>query len=247
MNEADSIEVYYDDFAQDVGDFALYTGRSFEEELLFQGKQILRKIVKLTPPFTFNDSIAKAKKQGEKAIARDLRRVFKPVDLVGSRKIPHLFGRTDVEGLPYVVPTRETHPDVERIYEQSRTLKKIGGKNWLMRSRRAKYYVDRRKFDKLVKKIQKQVGFLGAGFGSAAQKLGVALPGFMGRHKGKAPGSIQINFTDTDLELVIINSVNYANQIKDFRRRIDWAVRAQSKAMERQLPYLIKRHEKLVN
>jgi hypothetical protein len=190
-------------------------------------------MIRITPPFNGKGSIAAAKKQGERAILKDMRKIFVPVDLKGQRQITQVFGKV-IE--PRYVYTKEKHPDVESVWQSRRKT--------AMRNRRGRnlFYVDRRKFERLRKKKIKQVGKLGSGFAPAANRLGVALPAFMKRHQ--TPGSIQVNSTPDHIQITIINGAHYAHQIPDLRRRIEWAVGAQRGAMERQLNRAMKQLEK---
>jgi hypothetical protein len=94
--------------------------------------------------------------------------------------------------------------------------------------------------------MERRVGFLGGGFAAAAAGLRVGIPGFMRRHSA-APGGLEMQLEGDDLYIVIENKVRYASQLADLVRRVDWAIRAQQRKMERQVPYLLRRHERLVN
>lgn len=237
----DGITIDTEGFSQDVGRFALLSGRSFGEELKNQAKGVMKGIVKITPPHSNGNSVSEAKRAGENAISRDLTRQFRPVELVGSRKVTHLFGKPHPDA-PWAVATKEKHPDVTAYYVATKRLDSRG--------RRARYekpiYVDRKKYNKLRTQLEKRVGFLGGGFRDGAAGLGVALPAFMRRHT-TAPGSLQMQLEGDNLYIIIRNDVSYASGLRDFVRRVEWAVQAQRGKMERQIPYLLKRHEKLVN
>lgn len=243
MNDEATIVIDDLEFAEQLERFALYSGRSFEDELENQGKLLVRDILRLTPPSRFGASVSEAKKAGERSIRKNLRSVFAGVNLKGQRQITHLFGRTDVAGLPYSVPTREKHPDVRALYEQ----RKMGSSYRVSRGRRSRYYVDERKLAALEKVLMKRVGWAAAGFGPAAQRLGAAVPAYIRRHVGAAPGSIAVNTRGEIMSIVITNRVDYVHRLAGLQRRLDWALKRRKSAMENQLPYLIRRHERLVN
>lgn len=237
----DGFTIDTEGFSRDVGRFALLTGRSFGEELKIQARGAMRGVVRVTPPFHGGNSASEAKRAGENAISRDLTRQFRAVDLVGSRKVTHLFGKPHPSA-PWIVPEKEKHPDVTAYYVATKKLDSRG--------RRARYqkpiYVDAQKYRTLQQRLEKRVGFLGGGFREGAAGLGVALPAFMRRHSS-APGKLIMKLEGDELYIIIRNDVSYGSKLYDFVRRVEWAVQAQRGKMERQIPYLLKRHEKLLN
>jgi len=240
MNE-DGITIDGQAFAQDVGRFALLTGRTFGEELKIQAKGAMKEIVRITPPFHGGNSAAEARKAGINAISRDMNRIFRPVELKGKRRVTHLFGQTHPSA-PWIVPEKERTPDVAGTYVATRKLDS--------RARRARYqkplYVDAKKFHALQSYLEKRVGYLGGGFSDPAAGLGVPLPSWMRRHTD-APGKLIMKLEGDELYIIIRNDVRYATRIHDFARRVEWALQTQRGKMERQMPYLLRRHEKLIN
>lgn len=228
-------------FSRDVGRFALLTGREFGEELKLQARGALRNIVKITPPFYGGASVSDAKRAGINAISRDLYRIFRPTALKGTRQVTHFFGKPHPQA-PWTVPAPERHPNVTALYTHHKRLDK--------KSRRARYkqpfYVDELKFQTLMDRLEKRVGFLGGGFAEGAAGLQVALPAFMRRHTA-APGSFVMKLTGDELYIIIRNDVRYASQVDDFARRVEWALQTQRGKMERQVPYLLRRHQRLIN
>lgn len=231
-----------DAFARDVGRFALLTGRTFGEELKVQGRGVMRNIVKVTPPFRVGSTVVQAKRSGEQSIESNVMRVFRGRPLVGSRRVTHLFGKPH-PAAPWVVPTKEKHPDVVSIYRR----------HWKSntKTRNANYkkplYVDQAKVDALLRMLDKRVGWLGGGYGEAARGLGVELPAFMKRHSSAAPGDLQMKLEGDQLFIRITNRVSYGRDLNGYVRRVEWAVLVQREKMERQIPYLLRRHESLIN
>jgi len=238
---SDGIIIDSEAFSRDVGRFALLSGRSFADELKNQAKGVMRNIAKITPPFASGKSTSEAKKAGENAISRDLTRVFRSVELKGSRKVTHLFGKPH-PAAPWTVPTKETVVDVTGQYTATKKLDSRG--------RKARYakplFVDSKKYRALESRLQKRVGFLGGGFAVAAAGLGVALPAFMKRHSA-APGQLVMRLEGDNLYIIIRNNVTYGPRVYDFVRRVEWAIEAQRGKMERQIPYLIARHQRIIN
>jgi hypothetical protein len=233
MQTEDGLTVYDEDFDRLISQRAAVYGKTIEEEFEYQAGRILHRMIRITPPFNGKGSIGAAKKQGERAIVKDMRKIFVPVDLKGQRQINQLFGNV-IE--PRYVDTKEKHPDVESIWQSRRKTA------MRTRSGRAMFYVDRRKFDRLARKKKKNVGKLGSGYKPAAGRLGVALPAFMKRHR--SPGSITVDSGPDLIRIVITNGTHYAHQVPEFRRRIEWAVSTQKAAMERQLNRAMKQLER---
>lgn len=221
--------------------FVALTGKSMEEELTNQGRLFSIDAIKVTPPFHQGrgQGITAAKHAGEDAISRRIGKIFVGVELVGSRKITHLFGRTDVPGLPFIVPTTEKYPDVEAIYRVE--------KNKARQRPRMKFFgppktVDRRKVRKIYRSEIKKVGFLAAGWNIAAMRLGAGakIPAFVRRH-GSAPGQVIVDFRAERLRIVLENQVQYANYVGGLQKRASFALRKRVHAMQRQIPYLIRK------
>lgn len=230
-------------FDQTFNRFAALTGRSLEDELQNQARLFVVDAIKVTPPFHqgVGQGISKAKQAGEKSIGRNLDRIFVGVKLVGSRKITHLFGKTDVPGLPFIVPTTEKYPDVAGIYAKE----KGEAKRRAMRGMRffgPPKTVDRRKVRKIYREEIKKVGWLAAGWSVAANRLGAGakIPAFVRRH-GSAPGQVIIDFRPERLRIVLENQVKYADYVGGLQKRASFALRKRVHAMQRQIPYLIRK------
>jgi hypothetical protein len=220
--------------------FAFLAEKDLGTELKHQAGLYVIDAMKVTPPFHQGrgQGITAAKHAGEDAISRRLQKIFVGVDLVGSRKITHLFGRTDVPGLPFVVPTTERYPDVEAIYREE--------KNKARERPRMKFFgppktVDRRKVRKIYRAEIKKVGFLAAGWNVAAIKLGAGanIPAFVRRH-GSAPGQVIVDFRPERLRIVLENQVKYADYVGGLQKRASFAMRKRIGSMQRQIPYLIR-------
>jgi hypothetical protein len=263
-------------FSRDVGQFALLTGRSFGEELKEQGRGVLRELLRVTPPFNqHNKSVSSARKAGAGAIRRDLaggghkrgqRRVGvfavlrdatidQALDTgVYEDKAVKLFVRKD--GSVWATETNTFKPSIshaemrshhQRYFKNGKMSSAGSYERNIGRWRFIDQLVIRRStFESYLQKMERRVGFLGGGFAAAAAGLRVGIPGFMRRHSA-APGGLEMQLEGDDLYIVIENKVRYASQLADLVRRVDWAIRAQQRKMERQVPFLLRRHERLVN
>lgn len=240
----EGITIDSDGFGRDVARFAVATGRSFAEELQLQAKGALRHIVYDTPPFGPRArTAAAAKKASENSIGSDLHRIFRPKKLKGSRSITHLFGNKEAAGAPWTVPAKERHPDLAALLAGH---KRLSSSARQARYRNA-YFVDAAKYFAMQTKIKKRGGHLGGGWAPAAMALGVNMPHLMKRHAGTAAGGIQMRLTGDALSIVIINDVPYATKVAGLPFRVERALQTQRGKMERQLPYILRRNEPLLN
>lgn len=226
--------------------FAAVSTKSVEDLLKDQARLFVIDAIRVTPPFhqKVGQNATKAKEAGQKSVSANFNRLFLARTLVGSRKITHLFGKKDVPGLPYVVPTRERFPDVQGIYNEEKSKAKsraIRG----MRFFEKRIPVSRVKARRIYEKEIKKIGFLAGGWNTAAMALGAGskVPAFVRRH-ASAPGQVQIDFKPHRLRIVLVNQVRYADHVGGLQKRAGFALRKRADAMTLQIPRLIKAAER---
>ena len=221
--------------------FAELSDKSFEDEMKNQGALFVIDAIKVTPPFHqgAGQGISAAKKAGEKTIGRNMDKIFVGVELVGSRKITHLFGKPHPSA-PWIVPAPEKYPDVAGLYAQEKAAAKQRARNGIRFGGPPKT-VDRRKVKKIYREEIRKVGWLGGGWNHAAGMLGAwaKVPGFVKRHV-TSPGEVIIDFKSTSLRIVLINQVKYADYVGGLQKRVTFAMRKRIDSMRRQIPYLIR-------
>jgi hypothetical protein len=226
--------------------FAAVSTKSIEELLMDQARLFVIDAIKVTPPFHqgVGQNVTTAKRAGEKSIGANFDRLFMAKDLVGSRRVTHLYGRKDVPGLPYVVPAPEKFPDVAGIYErEKRAAKTRAGRG--LRFHQQKVPVSKVKMRRIYRAEIKKVGWLAGGWNRAAMALGAGtkIPAFVRRH-ASAPGSVVIDFQPARLRIVLVNQVKYADYVGGLQRRAGFALRKRADAMQRQIPRLIRLAER---
>jgi hypothetical protein len=235
-------DLYIDSPAFDaaVRRLAMVSGRSFEEELSNQARLFVEDVIKVTPPFHQGkgQQAGAAKKAGENSVDRNLGRIFAEVDLLGSRRVTHLFGRTDLPGLPYVVAEPERRVDVEGIYRQAKAGARSASK---YRFSRQQNYVDRRKVAVIRKREKARIGWLAGGWNAAAQRMGSKVPAWVRRH-GSAPGQIEVMMGGGREWLVIrlTNAVPYATKVGGMEKRVAFALRKREDAMKRNAQRIVR-------
>lgn len=226
--------------------FAAVSTKSVEELLKDQGRLGIIDMIRVTPPFHqgVGQNATTAKKAGEKSISANFNRLFMGKDLVGSRRITHLFGRTDVPGLPYIVPAKERFPDVQGIYDDEKEKAKLRAQRG-MRFWEKKIPVSRVKARRIYRAEVKKVGWLAGGWNTAARELGAGpkIPAFVRRH-GSAPGQVVVDFKPERLRIVLVNQVKYADHVGGLQKRAGFALRKRADAMTLQIPRLIRQAER---
>lgn len=137
-----------------------------------------------------------ARSRGEKAIDRDLNRIFVPRDLKGHRP--------------------ERWPDVEGIWRARQSKAKARQRrSW---GQSTAYYVDRRKLEALRARVKGRVGRVDAGRSALATLVGHRLPAWVSRH-GPMPGTARLTKSDRRVALRFSNDVSYASNVTSVRTR----------------------------
>lgn len=169
-------EVNTDYFAASLRRLSALNGKAQGDLLLSFAKTTLVNrdgtgLIDLTPPGGGGTSGLAAKRRGERAIARDLNRVFAPVRL--KRR------------------AAERHPDPAAIHRRLLIAKRPGSP---LRSDRGKqkYYVDAAKFNALARALRVRVGRLASGWLVALHRLGGRGPAWVERH-GAGPGDVVVD------------------------------------------------------
>lgn len=85
-----------------------------------------------------------------------------------------------------------------------------------------------------IKQVQAKVGLLASGWNAAASKLGVKVPDWISRH-GTGRGQIKIVIGFAESRITIINGVKFIGNVKDLKRRVQWALDRRAGAMNRQV------------
>lgn len=201
-----SFDVDLSSFQADLRRLSRLNGKAQSENMLSFARTTMTNrertgLLDVTPPASPGVYGTAAKRQGERAIERDLSRVFVGVRLKRKRQ--------------------EAHPDVAGIHARLFQNKKPGQK---LRSDRGKYYVDRTKLRALMLALKKRVGRLAAAWLVAARRLNVRGPAWIERH-GPQRGSITVNLTAPRYEILMTAEAGTNAPSVELQRRADVAVR----------------------
>lgn len=98
---------------------------------------------------------------------------------------------------------------------------------------------------KMVKRKKKNVGWLAGAWHSAARKFGsIKGPAWIKRHKGRAKGWSRLRLSSTKAVIDVANAVRFASNVDGLSRRLQWALNAQARKMERRAQYFFDRRAK---
>ncbi len=214
---------YFDDasFAASLRTLSSKNNKSQAENMLGFGRTLLRNpdrsgLIDIMPPASQggNGKIltgSAAKQQGDRAIDRDLSRVFVGVTLKGKRT--------------------EVHPDPAAIHRKLFVQKRPGAK---LRSDlgRAKYYVDAAKLRALARHLKSRVGRLASSLLVAANKLGVRAPAWISRH-GHGEGECFVELLGERKSVEVIIYAPDEAPVVEIERRFGYALRYTSGRIRR--------------
>jgi hypothetical protein len=200
-----------------IAQIARLTGRTIEEQERIVMKGMVRDVMNYTPPASQRAQGLDARRTGEAAIVRDMRKLFVPVTLKGKRP--------------------EQYPDPAALHSQAFA----GG---AIRTPVQRYHVDRAKITSLKNALRLRVGLLSSGWSRAANTLGVPVPAWIDRWTNAGRGTdLQVIKTDTQVTLKVTNHMpaTAADIAAQTQRLVNFAKKAALGRLIRQLPYLIKK------
>lgn len=218
-----------------------------------QMRRILTRAAEITPPGSegVKAGTRAARKQGEAAVARDIGRIYgtpgTAYDLLAARSkakasafwMLHQQGQnTEAHRVLYEETGKSFSPfDGGRAHKgqisKRGRVEKRGVRNPFI------YAVqDPRALAEYIQEKQDHVHWLAAGWRAAIQSVGGSLPAMISRHP--APGSIEFLVESLRMILRAHNEVAYASHIRDFERRLQWAMDATTESNNRQWDYWVK-------
>lgn len=198
-------------------ELARVTGKEALTIVLDEGRLLAQDLVRLTPPFSTapsTESFSKQRQAGEKAVERDINRVFHVVDLdkIHSPRVRArlevLVRKRDLEGIKALLKAcnipahevlREVDPKLHAFNRDRRGRVQRSKRIWVLNGRSVNSYV---------RKIKSHVGQAKAGWAASAQALGVRLPAWITRH-GSGGGSFKLDKKPGAPKITLRNDVPY--------------------------------------
>ena len=214
MNDEFKFKLRVEEFQYAAEKLAKYSKRDGETFMKEQIRGFIRHLLDFTPPNRGSTRGVKAKKLGEQAITGDIRAVFR--------------GVSD--------PKRA---DVDSI-AQMRSVLKSRRKSGSMRVAKGgtKLRAPRALIAELIKAKKARVGYLASAWATAARDVGkIRVPAWVSRHA--APGNTDIRVREGEISASITNAVEWAGKVNGLRARMNAALRAQTRSMEKRLLFYI--------
>jgi hypothetical protein len=214
MNDEFKFKLRVEEFQHAAEKLAQYSKRDGETFMKEQIRGFIRHLLDFTPPNRGSTRGVKAKKLGEQAITGDIRAVFR--------------GVSD--------PKRA---DVDSI-AQMRSVLTSRRKSGSMRVAKGgtKLRAPRALIAELIKAKKARVGYLASAWATAARDVGkIRVPAWVSRHA--APGNTDIRVREGEISASITNAVEWAGKVNGLRARMNAALRAQTRSMEKRLLFYI--------
>jgi hypothetical protein len=215
MSDEFKFKLRVEEFQYAAERLAQYSKRDGETFMKEQIRGFIRHLLDFTPPNRGGTRGVKAKKLGEQAIVGDIRAVFR--------------GVTD--------PKKAEADSMQQMLAILRSQRRSGSMRVAKGGEKTK--APRALIAELIKAKKTRVGYLASAWATAARDVGkIRVPAWVSRHT--APGSTAIRVREASITATITNAVEWAAKVNGLRARVNAALRAQTRSMEKRvLFYLI--------
>ncbi len=204
--------------------------RTTKQCLEYQAKLLVRDVVRITPP-------------GHWRKIRDDDPKWRPdrtvriVTQAEARRVGQNAVRGDIAKILASGRRRSIKDSARTIHENLRNKRGRVFKD-LRSGRDRRYRVPAAELKAEIKRALDQIGLLASGWNAAAAQLGLVMPAWIARH-GTKRGSIRVKISAKDSRITITNSVRFAGNVKDLRRRVNWGLNNRARQMDKQLVHLV--------
>jgi len=234
--------------------------KDIKDVLPDQARLLTRDLVKLTPPFVSRAATSESfniqRKTGEKAVRRDILRVFQPLDAIVRDNqvlgpaIKKAMAKNDLAVLGFGTSLPELlvsagvlkTPDPSRIVESVNlaallSARKARGRVPVAAAGRALFVKSRGAVAQLIKTNVAKVGRAKGGWATAAAAFKLNLPNWITRHKS---GDVQdVSGALINPYIRISNAVSYMIEQNQMLRITLYALQDRNKAMTRQIAAVV--------
>lgn len=187
-----------------------HSRKPVEEVMRKQARLVVERVFEITPPAGRSKKGVAAKRAGEKTVAGNIQKVLVGVPVSSDRKNLAKVGERQIA----------------LTHEAARVAGRVKGKR---RARASLIKVPAQKLKVYIKKRQKAVGMLAAGWNEAARKLQARnryWPGYARKH---SPPSVATVTVSTDyIRIYFANKVRFASGVGIMPKRLNWALRKQA-------------------
>jgi hypothetical protein len=214
MSDEFKFKLRVEEFQYAAERLAQYSKRDGETFMKEQIRGFIRHLLDFTPPNRGGTRGVKAKKLGEQAIVGDIRAVFR--------------GVTD--------PKKAEADSMQQMLAILRSQRRSGSMRVAKGGEKTK--APRALIAELIKAKKARVGYLASAWATAARDVGkIRVPAWVSRHA--APGSTAITVREASITATITNAVEWAAKVNGLRARVNAALRAQTRSMEKRLLFYI--------
>lgn len=185
-----------------------------EEVMRKQARLVVEKMFDVTPPAGRSKRGVAAKKVGEKTVAGNIQKVLSGVPVSKNRSISTI-----------------SEHQIAVIHTRARVAGRVRGKK---RARGVRVLVPKQKLNVYIKKRQKAVGMLAAGWNKAASLLQARnryWPSYVRRHS--PPSDASVTVTKDRIRIHFHNKVQFAGGVDVMPRRLKWALGKQASNNEK--------------
>jgi hypothetical protein len=209
-------------------EFSVVTGRGLKEVVEHNMKIIIQKAIMITPPgMGIKESASVARARGEKKVESDIRKVLWAPDKALRRSRKASVGQ------------------IKKIHQGARGRDGQVKKGAAVRLLGVRITVsnatpvEKADLDRYIRERKKKVGIMRSGWNAAAARFGANPPGWVARHRG--PGTVEAPWTQNGMTVTAENRVSFIRGFRDADRRLEWVVKAQTGAVNRQLLAIAKK------
>lgn len=241
-------KIRVEEFRTQVSRLVTLTGRDAGEVVKSEGRLLVQDAMRMTPPFAnapSTESLNAQRKTGEKAVERDINKVFaklKSLKVRDKRIRKDLarairkrdFARVKIilkyMKLPVEDAMREADPAVhEHKRDRRGRVQRNKNKVWIL---------NEPSLNRIIREKKKHVGKAKAGWAAAARGLGVKLPNWITRHS--SPGAFKDNTKDPKQPSITIgNLVGYIQAAGSDLRIMQRAIQNRTRNLKAKLEKII--------
>lgn len=219
-----------------------------------QMKGILKTVIEITPPGSegVKGGTRAAQKQGEAAVAADIRRVYgspgDAYDLLADKDrakasafwFLHSGGGDDQAHRVLADATGKSFSSFDGGVLHRRIINKRGR----VAGQKGKHHRfifavrDTKSLEEYIAEKQSHVYWLAAGWRKAMNSVGGSVPMMIGKHD--APGAVEMILDEVRAVLRAHNDVKFASNVHDMERRVQWALDKQTEKLIRQWDWFVR-------
>jgi len=250
MSDTDGLNLNTAAFDAAVVRLAMTSKKAAVEVMRDQARLLFVQVAKITPPASAGVAGRKAEKQGQAAVARDIRSLYGTAsdayDQIAARSpaqagafwFLHSAGYDTRAADIVKTATGKSFSPFDGGALHNRT---GGGRRRRSKARREHVFFvsNPQSLESYIQQEQSHVWWLASGWAPALRALAAKLP--YGTGKLAAPGRLRVEVTDQRIAITMTNEVSFGRGVKDIERRIQAALGYRVSALDRRWETYINR------